>query len=439
MARALRVGSTLSFLALASLTAGCASPQNHVRTAGFGGKANEEVGLATRAMAALNSNNIPMAIDFAQRAVEKTPNDAGFRALLGSAYFAGGRFKSAEGAYKDSLSLYSNQPQVVLKLALVEIALGKNSEALAFLNAGRDVLDPADYGLAVALAGQPQNALPILQNAARAPDADARVRQNLALVYALTGDWTNARTVASQDVPGDQLDARIQQWMQMAAPGHGSTAVAALVGVTPSAVDPGQPVQLVLRKADTQMAAAAPVQPIPAPTPVPAPAPQPVATQVAQAAPPPPAPAAVAEAAPPPEPMPFVDVKPRAVKAPVKMATAARKPGAEPRRASVAPVRSAALSRGHSGVVVQLGAYSNADSVLVAWNKKARNYRSLAQYTPMSARFASGRGTFYRLSVKGFGSVNEAMALCSSLRHSGGSCFVRNVAGDTPVEIASRS
>ena len=154
MARALRFGSTLSFLALASLTAGCATPQSHVRTAGFGGKANEEVGLATRAMAALNSNNIPMAIDFAQRAVEKTPNDAGFRALLGSAYFAGGRFKSAEGAYKDSLSLYSNQPQVVLKLALVEIALGKNSEALAFLNAGREVLDPADYGLAVALAGQ---------------------------------------------------------------------------------------------------------------------------------------------------------------------------------------------------------------------------------------------------------------------------------------------
>ena len=41
-------------------------------------------------------------------------------------------------------------------------------------------------------------------------------------------------------------------------------------------------------------------------------------------------------------------------------------------------------------------------------------------------------------SVKGFGSVNEAAALCSALRHSGGSCFVRNVAGDTPVQIASR-
>jgi cell division septation protein DedD len=101
-------------------------------------------------------------------------------------------------------------------------------------------------------------------------------------------------------------------------------------------------------------------------------------------------------------------------------------------------VRSASLRRGNSGIVVQLGAYSNADRVLVAWNNKAHKFHSLAAYTPMSARFSSGKGTFYRLSVKGFGSVNEALALCSSLRHSGGSCFVRNVAGDTPVQIASR-
>ena len=76
----------MSLLALASVIGGCAAPSSHVASAsGFGGKANGEIGLATRAMAALNSNNVPMAIDFAQRAVEKTPNDAGFRALLGSA------------------------------------------------------------------------------------------------------------------------------------------------------------------------------------------------------------------------------------------------------------------------------------------------------------------------------------------------------------------
>lgn len=440
MARALRFGSTISFIALASLTAGCAAPQSRVSTGGFGGQANGEVGLATRALAALNTNNIPMAIDFAEKAVARTPTDAGFRALLGSAYFAGGRFKSAEAAYKDSLALYSNQPQVVLKLALVEIAEGKNAEALSFLEAGRDVLDPADYGLAVALAGQPAQAIPVLEAAARAPDADARVRQNLALAYALSGDWANARTIAAQDVPADQLDARIHQWMQMTSPGHESTAVAQLVGVKPAAVDPGQPTRLALLKTDTRSAQASP-----APNPAPAPTP---AQQVAEFTPPPAAPAAaapapapveIAQAAPPPEALPFVNVpskapKPKGPKPATRLAEA-RVPPAPVKQTLV---RSASLTRGNSGVVVQLGAYSNAGRVVVAWNNKARKFHSLAAYTPMSARFASPKGTFYRLSVKGFGSVNEAAALCSSLRHSGESCFVRNVAGDTPVQIASR-
>ena len=76
---------------------------------------------------------------------------------------------------------------------------GRN-DALAFLDFARATLDPADYGLALALAGRPADAIPVLQHAAGSPRADARVRQNLALAYALAGDWVNARVVASQDV-----------------------------------------------------------------------------------------------------------------------------------------------------------------------------------------------------------------------------------------------
>jgi D-alanyl-D-alanine carboxypeptidase len=432
MSKTVRFGSAMSFVALASVVSGCVTTPSRVATgSGVGGKANGQIGLATRAMVALNSNDVPTAIDFAQKAVANKPDDAGFRALLGSAYFAGGRFKSAESAFKDSLALNSTQPQVILKLALVEIAQGKNGEALSFLEAGRDVLDAADYGLAVALAGRPDAAIDVLQAAARAPDADSRVRQNLALAYALSGDWTNARTVAAQDVPGDQLDARIQQWMQMTTPAGHSTAVASLVGVTPAAVDPGQPTQLALLKnSDTQVAQQAPA---------PAPAPQPE-QQVAVVAPPPsappvvvPAPVEVAAAAPAPEPMPFVNVPAKRAKAPraAKVQTASAP-------ARKAPLHLAALSTGKSSAVVQLGSYSNAKSVLTAWNGAAHRYRALQAYAPMSARFASPKGVFYRLSVRGFGSTNEAMALCSSVRRSGGSCFVRNVAGDTPVQIASR-
>jgi Flp pilus assembly protein TadD len=431
MSKAFRFGSAISFAAVASIMAGCAAPQGHVATS-FGGKTNENVGLATRAMAALNSNDIPMAINFAERAVTKTPNDAGFRALLGNAYFAGGRFQSAETAYRDSLTLYSNQPRVVLKLALVEIALGKPNEAMSFLQAAKDVLDPSDYGLAVALAGHSAEAIPVLEAAARDPNADARVRQNLALAYALAGDWTNARAVASQDVPGDQVDGRIHQWMQLASPKRASDQVAALVGVTPSAIDPGEPVQLALNKTDTRLAEAAHA-PVPVPTPAPAPQPvsSPQAAEVALAAQPS---AQVAEVAPPPV---IADIAP--VVAP-KLARvprpAAKAPATKP--ASRAMVRQASASRGNSKAVVQLGSFSNPKSVLAAWNAASHRFGALRNYSPMSARFSSAKGTFYRLSVHGFGSTNEALALCSTLRHSGGACFVRSVAGDAPVQIAIR-
>jgi tetratricopeptide (TPR) repeat protein len=383
-------------------------------------------------MAALNSNDVPTAISFAERAVQRTPNDAGFRALLGNAYFAGGRFESAEAAYKDALTLYSNQPQVVLKLALVEIALGKNGEALGFLDAAKDVLDPADYGLAVALAGHPREAIQVLETAARAPGADARIRQNLALALALSGDWTNARTVAAQDVPADQVDARIQQWMQLASPKKASDQVAALVGVTPAAVDPGQPTQLALSKTETRTAQAAP-----------APAPQPevaeaIPAQQLQVADATPAPAPEPQQAPLPPPVntasatapevPYVAV-PKARPGKVQRAKA---PSLQ------APVRQATIRRGNANAVVQLGSFSNAKSVLAAWNSSAHRYGALRGYAPMSARFVSPRGTFYRLSVHGFASVGEASALCSSVRRAGGTCFVRNLAGDAPVQMASR-
>ena len=76
--------------------------------------------------------------------------------------------------------------------------------------------------------------------------------------------------------------------------------------------------------------------------------------------------------------------------------------------------------------------------MLTAWNGTAHKYAALKNYAPMSAKFASPKGTFYRLSVRGFNSLGEANALCSSIRRQGGSCFVRNAAGDAPVQYASR-
>ena len=438
MNQPLRTSSALSLIVLSSMIAGCAGPQAHVAAASHvDGKADSDVGLGLRAVAALNANDVPAATDFAERAVAKTPGDAGLRALLGNAYFAGGRFHSAEAAFRDSLTIDPNQQQVLLKFALVEIALGKNDQAASFLNAHRGALDASDYGLALALAGRTAQAIAVLDPAARQPGADPTVRQNLALAHALAGEWDEAKIIAAQDVAPAQLDGRIQQWMKLAKPMHAADQVAALVGVTPAAVDAGQPVQLALSQPEAAPAAPAVKVAEAAPAPVPAPA----KPAIVAAAAPEPAPVSVASVAPAPPPArPTLATLAGTAVSEAKAVLASILPGAPApvARPAVAPRRPVARPLGKAPTVVQLGAYGSAQRVLVAWDGVARKYASLKNYQPTSARFASPKGTFYRLSVQGFNSFGEANSLCNALRRKGGSCFVRNVAGDVPVQYASR-
>lgn len=481
MSKPLRLGHAASLAVLAATLASCATSQTQT---GFGGKTDENLGLATRAMLALNAHNLPTAVNFAERAVEKNPGDAGFRALLGNVYFASGRFASAESAYKDALTIYSNQPQVILKLALAETALGKKDEAVAFLKAGRSVLNPSDYGLALALAGRPSEAIGVLDNAARQPGADATVRQNLALAHALAGDWTEARTIAQQDVPAKDLDARISQWMQLASPKTPSAQVAALVGVTPAPLDQGEPVRLALRNTDTMMAATTPA-PMPKAarrveaTAVAAAAPQPkvavVAPQpkVASVAPQPvvqpklvEAVAAAPQAAPvvipavalPVKPAPKPVIAEAALPTPVALIAAAASEASiiathklasavevlMPKKhvAQVHPSRrpllAAVRAASRSGEVVQLGSYRSPQYVSAAWSELTKRHPALRSYLPLRARFVSPKGTFWRLSIQGFSTEHEALARCRLLKSHGGSCFVRGIAGDAPIQFASR-
>lgn len=442
MSKPFRFASAASFIVLASMTAGCAgTPKTTVTTSGFGGKANGEIGYATRALTALSGGDVANAIAFAEKAVEKTPDDAGFRALLGNSYFAAGRFTSAESAYRDSLTIYAQQPQVLLKLALTQIALGKTDQAVRFLNSAQGMLDPADYGLALALAGRPGEAVAVLDASARQQNADARVRQNLALAYALSGNWTQARTVAAQDVSADKLDARIQEWIKLANPAKSHDQVAALTGVVPAAVDAGQPVRLALRTTETRTAEAPkPVAPefTAASAPVQVAAAEPVPAFVPPPPPPPPAPAV--EQAPPPPPPPALVPEFVAASAPEAVYTAPLPPAKPVARKAAAPARKASpvLRSGGSKAVVQLGSYRSPEQVAAGWETLTRKYPALKSYLPMRARFDSPNGTYWRLSIQGFGSQQEAQSRCRVLKNRGGACFVRSIAGDAPVRLASR-
>jgi hypothetical protein len=293
----------------------------------------------------------------------------------------------------------------------------------------------------------------VLEGAAREPGADSTVRQNLALAYALAGEWTEARTIASQDVPGNELDARIRDWMQLASPKKPADQVAALIGVKPVEVDHGQPIRLALRKSDTMLAEAAPVAHSPVIDTAPAPVPEVAATAPASPSEEPPLVEAVA-----PQPAPAVAAAlPAAAPSPVATIAAAAEEVSTaaahqvqsfveafmPKKAPVvhhAKPRRALAARpklGPGDAVMQLGSYHSPQQVTEGWNRLTQRYPALRSYLPLRARFDSPNGTYWRLSVQGFSSQREAIQRCQQLKNNGGKCFVRGFAGDAPVQMAS--
>ena len=452
MVKPIRISATLTAIGLVSALAACSTPGAKQAMTGntlFGKVDSANIGLATKAQMALAVNDIATATSLAERAVEHSPTDAGFRALLGNCYLAAGRFGSAEQAFSDSLSLVQNQPQIVLKLALTQIALGRGDNAAKLIASAASMIDASDAGLALALAGHPNEAIAVLEPAARETGADARVRQNLALAYAFAGNWDSARVIAGQDVPGDQIDARMKDWMKLASPAQPMTKIAGFLGITPAASDAGQPTRLALVKlAPTiEQADAAPMA---MPAPIEAAAPAPVAAPVAIAAP-----VEIAAAAPIAVPAPIA--APVAIPAAREFPLAPPTPVQPPRHASlhvarpaltptavrltqsVRELHRAALSMsGSSCTVVQLGAYSTRARVTAAWSHAAVKFGALRNFQPVTARFDGPQGTVYRLAVHGFGNGREALSLCNSLKRSGGTCFVRAVSGDAPIQFASR-
>jgi Flp pilus assembly protein TadD len=433
--------------------------------------ARDAADLYAKAQAALQKGDSVKALASAERAVELAPRDLAYRMLLADLYLKNGRFQSAETTFRDVLVLDPGNARASLAVALTQVALGHPDDAVAGLDRLADSAQPTDLGLAYALAGQPKRAIELLEPAARAPGATGRTRQNLALAYALNGDWQKARLTAAQDVSPAELGARLQQWAALAEPSAPADRVAALLGVRPAA-DSGQPARLALAAPAQPAAALAEAEPAPAPAPAAAPAPEPVV--VAAVAPAPaPAPAAPVPAAPAPvqtaqaivpawDSAPVKDPAPQPAANPAAEETrplyaeavqALVRPNPAVIRASApiaplghfdAPVRHAftravaPASSGPGKFAVQLGSFSSAGNVERAWAQAYKRY-GFADHTPLSTTFTlKGRGTFHRLSVAGFDSRDEANRVCRSVQAKGGACFVRAVAGDAPVQWASR-
>ena len=411
-----------------------------------------------QAARALQHGQLDAARNAMEQAVALSPRDVGYRQLLADIYLKQGRFASARATYADVLELDPSNVRAGLSVALLQIAQGNPRAAEARLGDLEGRAPAADLGLAYALAGRTDRAVQILEDAARSPNATPRTRQNLALAYAMAGDWRRARAIAAQDLSPAELPARLQQWAAFARPGAAPTRVAALLGVTP-AQDPGQPVRLALAPssgaAEEQVAEAAP-PPVPAPAAEPA-APAP-ATQVADARPAEaPAfwvPSAQSYRAPSEAPVESADTPSE----PAAPAPEVRAQYASAAHTLVSPeptlIRAAAVTRipvspllrarpqvsiqnGSAPVVVQLGAFLSEANAERAWLQASARY-GLENRRPLTTTIEVNGRTLNRVSVSGFASAGDAQRLCGQIRERGGACFVRGNAGDASIRWAAR-
>lgn len=450
MDRSIKTGNTAPRLALAVSTAlvslalaGCATsaaPRGDVSFAS--------------AQAALTKGQVDQAIAHAEAAVMAEPRNPGFRALLGAAYLENGRFQSAATSFGDALDLGDDNPRTVLSFALAKTAIGENRAAVDALDEFAKVIDPADMGLALALAGQPERGLHVLINAVRNSEPTPKLRQNLAYTYALAGNWRAARVMAAEDVPVAEVDQRLTGWAAMSAPDQYQQRVATMLNITPRA-DSGQPQGLALAnfpseavmvaEAAAQAPAEMPVQvatkaPMPSPAPVAFTAPQPAPTAAPAPAPAPSSAGTFAQAfdAPTYSSKPRTagaatsNSAPRFVSNPVVQplpaqaerrapATAARVAAAPAPRAA-APAAPVASDKSANSHLVQLGSYATKDEATRGWTTLKSKFPQLKDHDVVITEALVNGRTFWRVAAAGFG-PKSAKSLCGTVKSAGRGCF----------------
>ncbi len=417
---------------------------------------------AKKAEKALAKGELDAAIAYAERSVAGVGSDPETRALLGQAYLAAGRLASAERSFLDAMELGKSDARTILSLSLAQLGQGKAGKAKALIVNNRQYIPAADYGLALALAGDSKTAIEILEQAIRESNVTGRTRQNLGLAYALDGRWKEAKLMAVQDVAPAAVNDRVMEWAQMARPDAYQTRVATVLNVTPVANDPGQPAQLALKPSYAPAnVAASPEQDygrevasFDRNSPLPAIGPAPKAegdvdflameNNVKVASVTVPASNAVAKA----------QAKPQAVAPPTKfvaesdksarVSTAAVQTGsaAKPvlqKTAYQPPAKTAVSTSGTH--LVQLGAFSSPENAKRAWGILSAQNNELNAFQYASSRINVKGRTLYRLAAIGFGNAQTAEAMCAGIKAKGGNCIVRHATGvnrAAPARMASK-
>ncbi|CDO38277.1 lipopolysaccharide assembly protein LapB [Novosphingobium sp. KN65.2] len=397
----------------------------------------------------LNDAGSGAAVARAEKRVARSPESASARTELAQAYLSAGRFDSAATTFEDAVTLGGDNARIGLGMALAYIGAGRNAEAISVLGRWRNDIPASDFGLALALAGQPEMGVAVLTDAVRSEDDNnVKTRQNLAYAYALQGQWMQARLIAGQDVPADQLDARLSDWASKARPDASRARVAGLLGA-PLRADPGQPTALALGNKEDAARLARTDIPTPAFGQAPAgelppvktgesfwggsdqadPAPAPAARPVERASL-----AAVNEVV-----EQHVETGPsnRFVAKPViqKVAKSESNFQATFERMStekIAQPEKAKSSRTEIQThLVQLGSFQSREGAERAWGIFVKRNPSLKDHTMRITEAVVNGARYYRVAAEGFDRAS-AHSLCSSVRNRGDGCLAYSESQSLP-------
>ena len=368
--------------------------------------------LAPRIEKALAEKDYERALTQAEELVAAAPQEGAYRALLGRTYLANGRYGSARTAFQDAMTLGNRDVRTIVSLSLTEVGLGSARSARNLLADHIEDLPAADYGLAMAIAGNAEEGVRALVEAVHQPEATAQTRQNLAYALALGGAWAQARLIAGQDLSAKEAERRISEWSRV---GDEQQRVIAMLGVSPRSNDSGLPARLALHvePAPVQLAEAGLVAQARADLPALTPA-EPPSAMAADEAPAVQAGSAQLVAA---SHVPMHEAREEFRRGETPVSAPARAtlsiPGATPTRPAV------------SDWVIQLGAFDSAPIAHAKWRQISRQQPQLGAYQEVFSQTTVHGRLFHRLAIRGFQDRNAALATCRSLSAANQSCFVR--------------
>jgi Flp pilus assembly protein TadD len=157
------------------------------------------------------------------RALKETPKDRDLRAELGKVQLALGEpLKAIDTLSRVDAEIQGKRWDIKIALAIAYDRVGMYAQAerpyrLALKLSPENAVAMNNFALSLAQAGRLTEAVEILERAAALPEATSRMRQNLALLYAMKGDLTLAEQYVRRDMPPDIADQNMAYYRRLRA------------------------------------------------------------------------------------------------------------------------------------------------------------------------------------------------------------------------------